>query len=357
MKRKKIFYIIPHFARSGPTRQLFYLINELAFECDITIYCLLPEKKGSVIDEFLNLNIKIHESNKINFFVNWFKLIYFRLIIKDTIFHSYGLVPDILCSLLLSKKNWISVARNYPLEDYPDKFGFFSGNAFAKLHLFAHRNCLNLVTCSEALSDKYNHLKIKNVPIQNSVKIDQLTINDMKKNDKLKKEFLFVGNIRDLKRVDFVCEYFLGITNTNSLLNIVGNGPELEKLKNYYKKHENIIFHGHSTNVINFYKSADYFINLSSSEGMPNAVLEALSYGCPCILSDIPPHVEITKYVDKGILIIKDNIKIDDAYKFSLFEKSLSLDDKSIIRKQLAERFSTKRLKKEFYKLYDKLQT
>jgi glycosyltransferase involved in cell wall biosynthesis len=41
------------------------------------------------------------------------------------------------------------------------------------------------------------------------------------------------------------------------------------------------------------YSHASVFVLPSSHEGQPIAVLEAMSYGCPTILSDIPAHREI----------------------------------------------------------------
>jgi glycosyltransferase involved in cell wall biosynthesis len=55
----------------------------------------------------------------------------------------------------------------------------------------------------------------------------------------------------------------------------------------------NIVFLGKKTNIVEYLKVADYFISASSSEGLPNSVLEAYMTGLPCILSDIPQHREI----------------------------------------------------------------
>jgi len=45
--------------------------------------------------------------------------------------------------------------------------------------------------------------------------------------------------------------------------------------------------------ILDFLSSADAFFFPSLSEGMPNALVEAMVAGCPCVASDIPPVREI----------------------------------------------------------------
>jgi glycosyltransferase involved in cell wall biosynthesis len=56
-----------------------------------------------------------------------------------------------------------------------------------------------------------------------------------------------------------------------------------------------VVLLGHQTGaaLAELYTHAGVFVLPSSHEGQPIAVLEAMSYGCPTILSDIPPHREI----------------------------------------------------------------
>jgi glycosyltransferase involved in cell wall biosynthesis len=56
-----------------------------------------------------------------------------------------------------------------------------------------------------------------------------------------------------------------------------------------------VVLLGHQTGdaLAELYTHAGVFVLPSSHEGQPIALLEALSYGCPTILSDIPPHREI----------------------------------------------------------------
>jgi len=56
-----------------------------------------------------------------------------------------------------------------------------------------------------------------------------------------------------------------------------------------------VVLLGHQTGeaLAELFTHAGVFVLPSSHEGQPIAVLEAMSYGCPTILSDIPPHREI----------------------------------------------------------------
>ena len=56
-----------------------------------------------------------------------------------------------------------------------------------------------------------------------------------------------------------------------------------------------VVLLGHQTGdaLAELYTHAGVFVLPSSHEGQPIAVLEAMSYGCRTILSDIPPHREI----------------------------------------------------------------
>jgi glycosyltransferase involved in cell wall biosynthesis len=57
-----------------------------------------------------------------------------------------------------------------------------------------------------------------------------------------------------------------------------------------------VVMIGHQTGdaLAQLYAHAGVFVLPSSHEGQPIAVLEAISYGCPVILSDIPAHREIS---------------------------------------------------------------
>ena len=99
----------------------------------------------------------------------------------------------------------------------------------------------------------------------------------------------------------------------NYFLSIIGDGPERDvvnatileenmvevvSLKGWLGKDE----------LLQQYQQADCYLNLSSYEGMPNTVLEAMSCGLPIIASDIPPHQSLVKNEVTGYLVDLDQL-------------------------------------------------
>lgn len=58
-------------------------------------------------------------------------------------------------------------------------------------------------------------------------------------------------------------------------------------------------------------ESFDLFVNVSSSEGIPVSIMEAMSFGIPCIATDVGGSGEIVIDRYNGILL-KDDFRIQD---------------------------------------------
>jgi glycosyltransferase involved in cell wall biosynthesis len=72
-------------------------------------------------------------------------------------------------------------------------------------------------------------------------------------------------------------------------LQILGEGKEHEKLVHIAEQNnirDKVKLPGFVHNLTEYYKSAAIFVLPSYYEGMPNALLEAMSYGLPCVISD-----------------------------------------------------------------------
>ena len=87
---------------------------------------------------------------------------------------------------------------------------------------------------------------------------------------------------------------------------IVGDGPkkrEICELINEYEINNNVILAGYQQNVAYYYNSSKIFIHTSEREGFPNVVLEAMSCGLPCIVSNCGDIIDICKDGYNAIVI------------------------------------------------------
>ena len=78
----------------------------------------------------------------------------------------------------------------------------------------------------------------------------------------------------------------------------IGDGYKFNEIKTYVKNNLNSVNVNIIRKIPNFFEylksnKVDYFINLSHSEGMSFAIMEALSCSIPVICSNIPGNIEI----------------------------------------------------------------
>ncbi len=74
-------------------------------------------------------------------------------------------------------------------------------------------------------------------------------------------------------------------------LRLVGNGPAEQELREFVDEHdldEFVCFAGYQANPLPFVKHAQLFCLPSLSEGMPNALIEAMVCGTPVLAADCP---------------------------------------------------------------------
>jgi len=139
--------------------------------------------------------------------------------------------------------------------------------------------------------------------------------------NKRKDTFLISSRLIKRKNVDLALDNLLNLKNKNLHIFVIGDGPELKRLKIKYKSNKSkITFLGYLKNntINNYYALAEFFVNLSDSEGMSNSLIEAMSYGCKCIVSDILENSCTAEnraiYYDKGedfFLKIKESLKMN----------------------------------------------
>ena len=158
-------------------------------------------------------------------------------------------------------------------------------------------------------------------------------LNSTNKNKKL--IFVSCSSIRKEKRLDF-------IVNVLKKMNIpikwihFGEGEmrvEIEQLAMNLPSNIEVEIKGFvkNVNILNFYKSnpIDLFLNLSSEEGIPVSLMEAISYGIPVVAIDVFGNPEIVND-NTGILFKLEDDAKTVSKKIKLFINS-NIDRKKIV--------------------------
>ena len=113
-------------------------------------------------------------------------------------------------------------------------------------------------------------------------------------------EILFVGRLETYKGLDLLLDAIRRIGNIK--LTVIGVGVDMERLR-YLATGLNVAFLGYQSDVSSYYRNADLFVMPSRGpEGLPMVTLEAMSWGIPCILSDLPVHKEVAESGEAAML-------------------------------------------------------
>jgi len=139
----------------------------------------------------------------------------------------------------------------------------------------------------------------------------------------LKKEsyILFLGRLVPEKGIHYLIEAFK-LVDTDKKLVIAGGASDsasyIEELKKSAQEDKRIVFTGFVQGQLldELYSNAYIYTLPSDLEGMPLSLLEAMSFGNCCLVSDIPECAEVVE--DKAILFKKADIgdlklKLQDA--------------------------------------------
>lgn len=123
---------------------------------------------------------------------------------------------------------------------------------------------------------------------------------------------LFLGRLVPEKGLKYLIEAYKNVETTKRLV-IAGGASDtngfMANLKQMAESDERILFTGFVQNEIleELYSNAYIYVLPSDLEGMPLSLLEAMSYGDCCLVSDIPECAEVVE--DKGIIFKKSDVE------------------------------------------------
>ncbi len=239
-------------------------------------------------------------------------------------FHAFG--PSMFCILtrLFGHK---AVVQGHGIEWMRSKWSFV-GKIFLKASeypsvRFAHKVTVVSRVQQFYLKEKYN-IESTYIPsgVNYAVSVEPELISryGLIGNDFI----LFAARLVKEKGVHYLIKAYNELT-TNIKLVIAGDSlyedKYLDELKEMAAENKNIIFLGYVTGKLlnELFSNAYLFVLPSELEGLPIALLEAMSYGNCCLVSDIPENLEALnsygfsfKTKDPGDLTHKLNILLNN---------------------------------------------
>ena len=310
MIKKKIFFFIPILNKGGAERVLQNIASGFSkFDYSITIIF------------FSSYYVRIEEENSINYkqihssktFFAFFKIL--RLLKKNK--------PDFVISslthiniLLIILKKFFNLNFNLFIRESNLPHLQIKNSSIGKIIKFSYKYLYkfsDMILCSSPLMIRQfnedffinkNKLKLLYNPV-NAKKI--ITLSKVKFDFKTSAmKLVSVGRLEYQKGFDILIDV-LSKTNLNFILYIIGSGSLTDKLlaKINEKKLDNkIVLLGASTNPYKYIKNADYTIQLSRWEGVPNIILESLLLGKKTIFLDNFSIFESFKLNFKNLIII-----------------------------------------------------
>jgi glycosyltransferase involved in cell wall biosynthesis len=174
---------------------------------------------------------------------------------------------------------------------------------------------------------------------------------------------VFVGRLDTQKELPWLVGAFAKVVRESpeAVLTLVGDGPLRNQISDLVVSlglEKNVRFAGRldSKGVLSWLRAADVFLLISAIEGLPCSVLEAMSAGTPCVLSDIPAHTQLVEHEVDGVIT-----KLGDQDSIAQGVLKLFRDPAgrrrmgAAARRKMIDRFSTERVIAYYETLFSRL--
>lgn len=119
---------------------------------------------------------------------------------------------------------------------------------------------------------------------------------------------IYTGRLAPEKRIDYLISIWPIIrkSHTSAVLMILGTGPEEVHLRKIAT--DGVIFCGQVDDVAPYLQCSDLFVLPSATEGLSNALLEAMACGVPAIATDVGGASDVIDHKKNGWLISSENL-------------------------------------------------
>ena len=345
--KKNLSILSISIGNGGTERVISLLLKKLIEDYNVTLFLFYDIKKFDVPKEVNSIVLSKSRTLVKPFFFKLVDLIQFtitynKLLKKSNIDFAISFLafPNLIngvisifnnkCTFIISERGFPSLNTTSRLSSLISKIFYpLLYNRCSKLFsnsFYINEDLKNNFGVTIPMSVIYNPLEIPASPI-----IPKFLLNDFRPF-----KIISLGAINTNKNHIMIINAIRKLSNEEISLSILGEGP----LKNELKKDvidmglvDRIVFHGMIDDVGKYLIDHQCFVLSSYTEGFPNALLEALSFGLPCISTNcksgpleilnenVPVNIEIGEFVEVkfGILInTNDEIALSRALQFIL---------------------------------------
>lgn len=353
-KQKNILFLISSIGGGGAERVACRLVSEFSKRHKVYLMYFDKKEKEYSVDKkvklipFINENKQKNPTNILNTIpqkvLRIKEIEKIRKMYKIDVTISFLFWPNIFNITAGGGSIKITSERNDPEGKGEDYFNNM---------ILAYQKSDKVVFQTKYVRNKFpENIKKKSIIIPNPINISCLSDESF-----VEKKIVSVGRLVPQKNQALLIKAFAHFKRSHNEyhLYIYGIGPLLDELKllsKQYNLEEFIHFEGFEENIHEKIKNAEQFILSSDFEGMPNALMEAMMMGLPCISTKCSGVGEIINDGINGLLVPIGDISI-------LSRKMCLLSDDKKLQKKLrrgarikSEEWKTERIAKKWEALF-----
>lgn len=312
--KPKICYIIDNLRLAGAEVHLFNLVKGMKEIGYVDLEVVNLSGEGEIYDWITRIGIPVHNFKMKSirrpvFFIDFMKLILFLIQKKPNIVHTYLDTANVFgviaskCSgveTIMTSRRDLGVFRSPQMERLIGKLSNHVDKVVCVCEAAARESIRREGLRKNNIVVIHNGINVEYYLQQKKITTDQLIFGNVA-----------VANRKEKGHEDLMRAFAIVVkTFPESRLKLIGDGPLLPALKDLARNlniYEKVIFFGKSTDVSSALKDVSVFVLPSHSEGISNALLEAMAMGIPVVATNVGGNPDVVVNGETGLLVEAKN--------------------------------------------------
>ena len=168
---------------------------------------------------------------------------------------------------------------------------------------------------------------------------------------------LYAGRLTRQKDVPCLLRALV-LVNFNWSLDLCGTGEQFEEIQCLVSDlglDGKVEMHGYCDDISQYYDASDLLVSPSLWEGMPNVLVEAMTRGLPCVVSDIPQHRDLL-CGDGALEFFEPGSAEKLADKLNeLVHNKTKLESMSLLGREMSDVYSVEKMTSKYSSVYQEI--